>query len=113
MTFFNTTNLTGKALISAIESSNSQDARVIKYFMSHTIGWLLGFSPSQVWSSEFDKAPLTSIRRTITNLTNCGYLIKTERQVEGFYGKLEYVWKLAPPYKSDAMILRRIKRQNN
>jgi hypothetical protein len=38
--------------------------------------------------------PITSIRRGMTNLTNSGHLIKTDRLITGAKGKPESIWKL-------------------
>ena len=42
--------------------------------------------------------PLTSVRRAVTNLTNRGDLVKTDKQVKGPYGRPEYQWRLAHKY---------------
>lgn len=52
-------------------------------------------SPSFVHSNCLKNAPLTSIRRAITNLTSQGKLVKTDVKVKGSYGRMEYVWRLA------------------
>ena len=38
--------------------------------------------------------PITSIRRAITDLTNLGKIVKTNRQVRGMYGKAEHLCEL-------------------
>jgi predicted ArsR family transcriptional regulator len=52
-------------------------------------------SPSQVHADILRTSPLTSVRRSISNLTADGKLVKTERKVQGPYGRPEYVWRLA------------------
>ena len=42
--------------------------------------------------------PLTSIRRALTNLTNAGELVKTDKQMKGMYGRPEHQWRLAPKH---------------
>ena len=37
--------------------------------------------------------PITSIRRAMSNLTSSNVLIKTDTQVKGDYGKLNYKWQ--------------------
>ena len=41
------------------------------------------------------RAPITSIRRAITDLTNEGKLVKTNSLKKGNYGKKCHCWKLA------------------
>jgi hypothetical protein len=44
-----------------------------------------------------DRVPITSIRRSLTNLTESGFLIKTDRQRIGAKGKPEYIWEYKKP----------------
>ena len=37
---------------------------------------------------------ITSVRRSITDLTKEGYLEKTSEQRKGLYGKKEYIWRI-------------------
>jgi hypothetical protein len=62
-------------------------------------------SPSQCWERyqgfmvnrmglKFPgSVPLTSIRRSFTDLTDVEFLIKTAEKVTGVYGRPEYVWR--------------------
>lgn len=53
------------------------------------------FSPPQIQEAlSLYNTPITSIRRSITNLTNEGKLFKTKNQVKGIYDKPNYTWKL-------------------
>ena len=92
MSYFNTTNEKGEQLKLYQEKAKSQDERILTYFkVSPKICW----SPSQVWRWLFkESVPLTSVRRSITNLTSEGYLIQTEETREGIYGRKERTWKL-------------------
>ena len=38
--------------------------------------------------------PITSIRRAMTDLTNLGKIVKTDRQIKGLYGNAEHLWEL-------------------
>lgn len=41
-----------------------------------------------------EKIPITSIRRAMTNLTEKGYIFKTNHQRTSLYGKPEYIWEI-------------------
>jgi hypothetical protein len=91
--YYNTTTLTGIDLKKEVKNARSQDKIILAFFKTNS-----PLSPSQVYRNRFHiglgDVPITSIRRSITNLTNDGYLIKTGIQREGIYGKFENVWKL-------------------
>jgi len=92
MTYFNTTHLKDMDLIHAITKAENQNDAVYNIFKV-----LKSASPSKVWKhyNELkDKAPLTSIRRSMTTLTNKGKLIKTFETTHGIYGKPEFIWKI-------------------
>ena len=89
-TYHNTTDLKGKDLVAAIEKAESQDR-----WIYHLFGIYNELSPSQAYLKYPTPTPITSIRRSITNLTKNGNLVKTDQKVMGMYGRPEYVWKLA------------------
>jgi len=90
--FYNTINAEGAALELARAATQKQDVRI------ETLFTLRGSStPAEIHSAYvkvFGDCPLTSIRRSITNLTERGVLEKTEIMRQGSYGKLNYVWKI-------------------
>ena len=88
-THFNTTKEVGEKLKEYGESVGQQNKEVLAIFLRIKIP-----SPSQVHSRMNTRAPLTSIRRAITTLTNDGHLIKTEAKVDGPFGRPEFVWRL-------------------
>ena len=92
MTYFNTTNLKGEDLKNSTKRTETQEEKILTYFISNDNI----FTPSEVWEAVFDsKTPLTSVRRGITNLTSDEKLLKTDQtKKEGIYGKPEYYWKL-------------------
>ena len=55
------------------------------------------WTPSEVQKHFLPNAPLTSVRRALTNLTAAGVLVKTDKQRTGPYGRPEGVWRLAEP----------------
>tara|TARA_R110000765_G_scaffold409589_2_gene507937 strand:+ start:1342 stop:1629 length:288 start_codon:yes stop_codon:yes gene_type:complete len=90
MAYHNTTNLSGGELKDSIKKAQTQNEAVMEIFKMNT-----SMSPSQVWKCYGAvKAPLTSIRRSITNLTKEGYLKKTIVQRHGVFGRLESVYTL-------------------
>jgi len=91
MSYYNTTNLTGTELDDSHEKAQRQEYVVLGIFQRHK-----ELTASDAWSyyTARKRAPLTSIRRSITNLTTDGHLKKTDRQKIGMYGKPEYIYEL-------------------
>ena len=90
MTYYNTTRQKGKQLEVSWDKTKSQDDKVMEYFRAHGKA-----TPSEVWihfNENENNEPITSIRRSITNLTSYNMLSKTEKKREGVYGRPEYVW---------------------
>ena len=96
MSYHNTTNQTGEQLDIFSVAAKSQDEIVLQRFK----GGSKMFSPSAIHHFLIAEqriaknTPITSIRRSITNLTKKGKLIKTKEQTMSLYGRPEYVWKL-------------------
>ena len=91
MVYYNTTNLKGDELKTSQKKAVSQEQKLLEIFKNHQIP----LSPTEVrrnFTSPF--APLTSIRRALSNLTRDGKLEKTSKKKLGMYGKLEHCWKL-------------------
>lgn len=91
--YFNTTHSTGATLARYETAAQTQDAAVLAIFRARPREAL---SPSQVWGLMDTRAPLTSIRRAITNLTLAGVLLKTDSQHRGPFGRPEYRWRYVP-----------------
>ena len=98
MTYYNTTGQKGKQLEVSWDKTKSQDDKVMEYFRAHGKA-----TPSEVWfhfikhehhGEILNAVPITSIRRSITNLTNSYLLSKTDNKKEGVYGRPEYVWEI-------------------
>ena len=90
MSYYNTTRQKGEQLKVAWKKTKSQDNKVMEYFNIHGRA-----TPSEVWihfNRHENNVPITSIRRSITNLTSYNMLSKTEKKREGVYGRPEYVW---------------------
>jgi hypothetical protein len=89
--YHNTTDSHGAELARYERAAESQDERIVAIFRKHAP---FGLTPSQVHRALATGAPITSIRRAISNLTDCGVLDKTREQVKGPYGRPEYRWKV-------------------
>ena len=98
MSYYNTTKQKGEQLKVAWKKTKSQDDKVMEYFCAHG-----NATPSEVWfhfikhehhGEILNAVPITSIRRSITNLTSYNMLSKTDNKKEGVYGRPEYVWEI-------------------
>lgn len=90
--FYNTINAEGVLLELARAATEKQDVRIEAIFKHKGAS-----TPAEIHSlyvKLFGDCPLTSIRRSITNLTERGVLEKTEIMRQGSYGKPNYVWKM-------------------
>jgi len=88
--FFNTTNLPHSELKVRELKADSQNAKILECFANNPN---IDFTPCEIWQ-RFKQWPLTSIRRSITTLTDSGYLVKTSVKRPGIYGELNYTWTL-------------------
>ncbi len=96
MSYYNTTKESSGVLKEYHSKAGTQDDMILNYFHEHVIA-----SPSEVWvwfsSKNVGNVPITSIRRSITNLTKEGKLYKTKKKRKGYYGRDEYIWTI-PSY---------------
>lgn len=96
--FHNTLDLPESELKARQLKSGSQNSIVYAYFYSHPY---LAYTPVEVWKFLINRGlissrtPVTSIRRSMTDLTKLGYLEKTKEKRAGEYGELNYCWRLA------------------
>lgn len=91
--YYNTTGETGEALRRFREKASGQDVRVMDLFIQKHDALM---TPCDVWAELGRQDVLTSIRRSITNLTREGYLIKTSAKTKGIFGRPCFLWKLNP-----------------
>lgn len=89
--FHNTVKIEGKDLKEAQRRASKQEEAILAFFRAHNTEI---FTPCQV-AEQFPNWPITSIRRSITNLTNRGELIKTNLKRLGVYGVINFCWKAA------------------
>lgn len=91
-TYHNTNGLTGDDLKNAIIEAQNQQEAILMIFQKNK-GKL--FQPSEILKIAKKSGKnllLTSVRRSLTNLTDEGHLIKTHFQGKGIYGKPEHKW---------------------
>lgn len=92
--YYNTTNLKGEDLKNAQQQALTQNEAIYLLFTQRS----RDFTPSEVLfilQEKLNYPPLTSIRRSISDLTRSGLLIRTEIKRNGQYGRKEYAWKRA------------------
>ena len=95
--YHNTTESTQPELSKYREKAQSQEELILDWFKTYrqTAG------PTKIHNTVFQAyhTPITSIRRAMTDLTNAGELVKTDKQVKGAYGRSEFQWCLADKYR--------------
>lgn len=92
--YWSTTPLSRDELAGAIRAAEQQDEAVLAIFRASR-GAL---SPSQVWQQGLDHGRmwlLTSVRRSITNLTGARVLAHLPMTIPGPYGRPEGLWAIA------------------
>lgn len=93
--YFNTTHSTGETLDLFNRKAADQETRIAEFFVRNAHR---DFTPSEVWAILFDgTAPITSVRRAMTNLHQRGVIFKTDDQRDGPYGRPEHVHRLPAP----------------
>ncbi len=90
MSFYNTTNLKGQDLFEAIMQANSQEEFVLNMLKKKR-----RMTASELYKHYPKPAPITSIRRALSNLKKKGLVRKTGQTKKGIYGKPEYVYEIA------------------
>lgn len=101
--FYNTTHEVHPTLGQYEQKAVTQQDRILEWFRMYE----QQASPSKVLKTVFpgEHIPITSIRRAMTNLTDAGELVKTDKQVKGSYGRNEYQWRAAEKYNQREMVL--------
>ena len=92
--YYNTSNNTGSRLKEFVKNNKGQEKLILELFK---INPKLALSPFEVQTAlkrfKLLNAPITSIRRAITDLTSTGNLAKTTVKKLGPYGRDSYCWK--------------------
>lgn len=92
MTYHNTTHETGQTLIDFSNIAENQDEVVLSIFRIFE----RELTPADVWMTlnGFGYGYLlTSVRRSITNLTKSGHLVHTDIKKPGLHGRPNTTWK--------------------
>lgn len=99
--FYNTNNEKGETLEESQEKAKSQDEMVLEFFRNHD---QLGVTPERclrhfqilepLSSRKWHNTPITSIRRSFSNLKKKGLIYKLDYKIKGDFGKSISVWKL-------------------
>jgi hypothetical protein len=100
MSYHNTNNEKGETLKESKKKAKSQDEMVYAYFKRHN---QLGITPERclrhfkimegLTESRWHNTPITSIRRSFSNLKKKGLIYKTGQTIEGDFGKQVAIWK--------------------
>lgn len=88
--YYNTVGETGATLKEYRKKAQGQNDMVLKAMKE-----LGKASPSQLMKYFPPSTPITSVRRSLSNLTREGYLRMTEQTAKGLFGRLEHVWELS------------------
>ncbi len=91
MSYYNTNKEEGDELFQSERKAQSQEELIITLFSKGEY-----LTPDEILAicNEDHNYPITSIRRALTNLTNKGMLVKTDRFKIGRYGKKTHTWSL-------------------
>ena len=99
MIYYNTTNEQGEALEQYKSKASTQDEKILDIFNRHK----KEFSASQLWGMLSRECPLTSVRRSLSNLSKeydllgnklDNKLTITGNKIKGLYGRNECKYKL-------------------
>lgn len=91
MTFYNTIGIQEPQAAQHRATNAKQNDIILSLFQRYP-GHL--FTPFEVQHHTRLRAPITSIRRAITDLTKAGHLVKTDIKKIGKYGTVNYTWQL-------------------
>jgi len=99
--FYNTNEEKGDTLKESQKKAKSQDEMVLDYFKNYDN---LGATPERVLrhfkimetlsESKWHNTPITSVRRSFSNLHKKGLIEKAGYKIEGDFGKQINIWKL-------------------
>ena len=90
--YYNTTQETGEALAKKRVKAKTQTEKVLEFFEQYPS---TQFAPFQVHRNVGGSSLLTSTRRSISDLTKEGKLVKCTEKRLGEYGAMNYTWRLA------------------
>jgi Fe2+ or Zn2+ uptake regulation protein len=91
--FYNTIHSETNVLDKAIKTCKKQGEIILQIFKTYN----KPLTPTMVYTiykRYYAEILLTSVRRSITDLTNKGWLEKLQKQAPGIYGKKNYMWQI-------------------
>lgn len=88
--FHNTTHLLPSEVVKKEVKASKQSDLILKIFQMHPTK---DFTPFEVSMLIGQQWPITSVRRSITDLTKMGELEKTNNRRMGGFGDLNYCWQ--------------------
>jgi len=91
--YYNTNHLKDIALEEAQGNAVNQSVKILLFFKNNPEH---NYTPPEVHEIFDINTPLTSVRRSISDLTKEGLLFKTAIQRKGAYGSPNYAWKYRP-----------------
>lgn len=90
--FHNTIGLLPSEKIGRESKALNQTEKVLRFFQANPDK---EFTPCEVWQAVgYGDILLTSIRRSMSDLTKANLLVKTANRKKGIYGELNYTWTL-------------------
>jgi hypothetical protein len=90
--FHNTIGLLPSEKIGRESNALTQTEKILRFFEAHPNE---EFTPCEVWQAVgYGTLLLTSVRRSISNATKAGDLVKTDNRRKGIYGEWNYTWRL-------------------
>jgi hypothetical protein len=90
--YYNTTKEQGEQLAIFKKRAKKQDDKILEFFQDNP---MVEFGASQVWNALFyNSVPITSVRRSITNLVQDNKLEYTGRKRKGVFGRNESLIRL-------------------
>jgi len=92
MSYYNTNSESGETLSRSKERADTMKDQILHLFRENAG---IDFTPFEVLRQLNTRSPITSVRRSITDLTMEGFLEKTDKMRIGDYGKQNYCWRLS------------------
>ena len=90
--YYNTTKEQGEQLAIFKSKTKKQDDKILDFFKDNP---MVEFGASQVWNALFyNSVPITSVRRSVTNLVQDNKLEYTGRKRKGVFGRNESLIRL-------------------
>lgn len=96
--YHNTNHEGGETLRKSEAKAMKQDDIILEFIRSR---YPYEMTPEYVWEYSGMKdrnIPLTSVRRSFSNLNRTGLIVKSTRMVKGMYGKMIHTWTIITPF---------------